>query len=153
MLIYSLTGDGDVFLSGCLQKLSSKLFSKERSQLYRPPILWAATATSQGRFFILAKAKIQPNQNEGLFPYSFKGHGVNLGQCSGVASAPGESDKTCGVVPTMGTDLHIVQLIEMKVQSRRFWRVRILALTRENFHTTLQIQAIRWTGENKSGTI
>ena len=64
--------------------------------------------------------KFSSNQNEGLFPYSFKGHGVNLGQCSGVASAPGESDKTCGVVPTMGTDLHIVQLIKMKVQSRRF---------------------------------
>ena len=41
-------------------------------------------------------------------------------QCSGVASAHRESDKTCGVVTTMGTDLHIVQLIEMKVQSRRF---------------------------------
>ena len=32
-------------------------------------------------------------------------------QCSGVASAPGESDKTCGVVPTMGTDLHMSHLL------------------------------------------
>ena len=65
-------------------------------------------------------------------------------QCSGVASAPGESDNTCGVVSTMGTDLHIVQLIEMKVQSRRFWRVRILAF-KLSYHTpNTSYQMDRW---------
>ena len=119
MYIYSLTRDGDVFL--VFKSLARNSFLK-RDRIYtdHPPYEQQQEQVKED-FLSWRGQKFSSNQNEGLFPYLFKGHGVNLGQqCSGVASAPGESDKTCGVVPTMGTDLHIVQLIEMKVQSRRF---------------------------------